>query len=324
VTPGSLRLGTRGSALALAQAALAEAALAAAASAGGAPQLKVERVVITTTGDRRVASEGDPIAPKGDGPGIALEGDARGIFVREIEEALLSRAVDVAVHSLKDLPVDLPPGLVLAGVLERGDPRDAFCSRDGRTLDELPAGASVATGSPRRAAQLGRIWGHLVFVPIRGNVDTRLRKVREGAADGVVLARAGLVRLGLAGAITELIPLEVCLPAPGQGAIGLEARESDAGIAGLLARVTHPPTLAAVLAERAFLRRLGGGCRAPVAALGVGAEGGKLVLHGFVADPAGARFAASSAEGPAADAEALGVRLAERLLDEGAAEFMPG
>ena len=315
MTASVIRVGTRGSALALAQAALAEAALAeavlrAAAAPAAAPELTIERVVITTTGDSEQS--------------IPLEGAAapQGIFVREIEQALLAGSIDVAVHSLKDLPVDLPPGLVFAGVLPREDPRDAFCSRDGRTLDEMPPGARVGTGSSRRAAQLRRVWGHLAFVPIRGNVDTRLRKVREGAVDGVVLARAGLVRLGLVSAITELIPLEVCLPAPGQGAIGLEARESDAGTVGLLARLSHPPTLAAVLAERAFLRRLGGGCRAPVAALGV-ADGGKLVLHGFVGDPGGVVFAASSVEGLPAAAEALGVRLAERLLAEGAAEFMP-
>ncbi len=297
-----IRLGTRGSPLALAQAVLTEATLHAAD-----PGVIVERVVIKTTGDRQ-SETGAPEAGKG-------------VFVKEIEEALLADRVDVAVHSAKDLPVDVPAGLVLAAVLPREDPRDAFCSRDGRTLDELPAGAKVGTGSPRRAAQLRRLYPHLAFVPIRGNVDTRLRKMREGEVDGAVLARAGLVRLGLATAITELLPAEVCLSAPGQGAVGLEARLADAATRAVLARVNDAPAFAAVTAERAFLRRLGGGCKTPIAALAV-AEGDDLKLHGYIGEEEGARFVAGSAIAPAGDAEVLGVHLAERLLGEGAQELL--
>lgn len=303
MTGARLRLGTRGSALALAQAALVEGALAAAR-----PGLAVERIVIRTTGDRQ--PESGPPAP------------GKGVFVKEIEEALLANTIDVAVHSLKDLPVEAVPRLVLAAVLPRGDVRDAFCSRDGRTLDELGAGARVATGSLRRVTQLRRAYPLVEFVPIRGNVDTRLRRVREGAADGAILARAGLVRLGLEAAVTELIPAELCLPAPGQGAIGCEACADDGETLGLLRLIDDPPTFASVEAERAFLRRLGGGCRTPIAAWGSPGPGDTIVLHGFVGNPAGPEFVASSVTGPAAAAEELGTRLADRLLAEGAAAFL--
>ena len=297
-----IRIGTRGSPLALVQATLAEAALVRAE-----PGLKPERVIIRTTGDRQ-SETGAPEAGKG-------------VFVKEIEDALLAATIDVAVHSLKDLPADLLPGLVLAAVLPREDPRDAFCSRDGRTLDELPAGSKIATGSPRRAAQLRRLYPQFEYVSIRGNVDTRLRKIRGGEADGAVLARAGLARLGLTAAITELIPAEVCLCAPGQGAIGLEARADDAATLARLAKVNDKPTAAAVTAERAFLRRLGGGCRTPIAALAL-PGGASLKLMGYVGAVEGALFIAGSATAPATDAEALGIRLAEKLLGEGAAELL--
>jgi hydroxymethylbilane synthase len=230
--------------------------------------------------------------------------------------------VDVAVHSLKDLPADLAPGLGLAAVLPRADVRDAFCSRDGRTLDELPDGAKVATGSPRRESQLRRLWGRLSFVPIRGNVETRLRKVRDGEADGTILARAGLVRLGLEAAVTEIIPVAVCLPAPGQGAVGCEARSDDRATLDLLARIDHAETMLSVAAERAFLRRLGGGCRTPIAAWGQPGPAGGMTLHGFVGEAGGVRFFASSVTGRGVEAEALGVRLADRLIADGAAALL--
>ncbi|MEK7474967.1 MAG: hydroxymethylbilane synthase [Candidatus Coatesbacteria bacterium] len=303
-----LRLGTRGSPLALAQATLVERTLAAAH-----PGLVVERIVIRTTGDR--APQTGSLETGGPMPG-------KGVFVKEIQEALLAQVVDVAVHSLKDLPVEPVPGLTLAAVLPREDVRDAFCSRDGRTLDELEPGARVATGSLRRETQLRRAYPHFAFVPIRGNVDTRLRKVREGQAEGTILARAGLVRLGLEAAVTELIPAAVCLPAPGQGAIGCEVRSDDRVTGDVIRCLDHPATMTAVVAERAFLRRLGGGCRTPIAAWGQPEPKGTITLHGFVGNPRGPEFLASSVTGPATGAEALGTRLAERFLAEGAAAFL--
>ncbi len=299
---GKIRIATRGSALAQAQAGLTEAALRSLD-----PGIAVERVVIRTTGDRQSES-GTPEAGKG-------------VFVKEIQEALLNGTADIAVHSLKDLPTDDTAGLRLAATLPREDVRDAWCSRDGRILDELPAGSTVATGSPRREAQLRRLHPNLRYVPIRGNVDTRLRKIREGEADGVILARAGLARLGLLPSVTELIPVEVCLPAPGQGAIGLECREGDDVVAGILDAVGHRETFRSVAAERAFLKALGGGCRTPIAAWGK-PEGDQLTLFGFVSDPTGARFLASALTGPAAEPESLGDQLAERFLDQGAGTLL--
>lgn len=297
-----IRLGTRGSALALAQAEMTRAALVAVA-----PDLEIERVVIKTTGDRQSET------------GVVESG--KGVFVKEIEEALLTGTVDIAVHSTKDLPTELAPGLALTAMLPRADVRDVFCSRDGKILDEMPAGARVATGSPRRAAQLRRLYPDLAYVPIRGNVDTRLRKIREGEADGVVLARAGLVRLGLEASITEIIPIPVCLPAPGQGAVGLESRADDRKIAMLLQRVNHPETLLAVRAERRLLLKLGGGCLTPIAAYGVITDG-SLHLLGFVGSAEGAIFVQGGVTAPAADPEAAGDRLAEELLTKGARELL--
>lgn len=298
----TIRIATRGSALALAQATLTEAALKAAD-----PGIGTERVIIKTTGDRQ-SETGAPEAGKG-------------VFVKEIQDAVLKGAADLAVHSLKDLPVEETPGLRLVATLEREDVRDAFCGRDGRTLDELPDGAKIATGSPRRAAQLKRLHARHHYVPIRGNVDTRLRKIREGEADGVILARAGLARLGLLAAVTELIPVAVCLPAPGQGAVGLECRDGDEVTSALLDLINHPETLASVTAERAFLKGLGGGCRTPIAAWGKIA-GGTIELFGFASDPEGKKFIASALTGPADEAEILGEQLAERFLDQGAGTLL--
>jgi hydroxymethylbilane synthase len=214
-------------------------------------------------------------------------------------------------------------GLTLAAALPREDVRDAFCGRSGRTLDELPDGSSIATGSPRRIAQLRRLHRRHAFVPIRGNVDTRLKKIHAGEADGVILARAGLARLGLLHAVTELLPVEVCLPAPGQGAIGLECREDDHRTRGLLNAVNDPSTMDAILAERAFLRGLGGGCRTPIAAYGKIA-GDRLDLFGFAGDPGGDRFIASAGSGPRREAESIGRRLAGEFLAKGAGKLVTG
>lgn len=271
------------------------------------PQLACDTVVIKTTGDRQSAE------------GIANPG--KGIFVKEIEEALVAGAIDIAVHSVKDLPTVVPEGLALAAVLPREDVRDAFCAREHRTLGELAAGARVATGSPRREAQLRRLYGHLEFVPIRGNVGTRLAKVRNGEAEGTILARAGLLRLGLESAITEILPLLTCLPAPGQGAIGAQARTADEETLALLARVHHADSGLAVTAERDFLARLGGGCRTPIAAYAL-VEGDDMCLHGFVGETPGPRFVQGVVRGSSREPVTLAAKLAQQLKSEGAAELL--
>ncbi len=297
-----IRIGTRGSKLALAQSSMVQAVLARAC-----PESEFETVVISTAGDRQAADGDQP-------PGA-------GVFVKEIEGKLLAGEIDLAVHSLKDMPVSPPAGLVLAAVLEREDVREAFVSRDGVALARLPAGGRVGTGSPRRRAQLLRFRPDLNFVPIRGNVDTRLRKVREGAADGAVLALAGLRRLGLTEVVTEIIPLERCLPAPGQGAVVCQVRAGEAAILELAGRINHTASSRAVEAERAFLAGLGGGCRTPIAAYAQ-ERAGVLELRGLAGDADGRRFVEGALSGPPADAAGLGGRLARELLARGAGELL--
>ncbi|NHC14884.1 hydroxymethylbilane synthase [Motilibacter sp. E257] len=300
-----MRLGTRRSALALAQSGHVADAVRAATGRD------VELVEVTTLGD--VSREAL----------TALGGT--GVFVSALRESLLAGEVDFAVHSLKDLPTAAPDGIALAAVPVREDPRDALVARDGLTLGELPAGSRVGTGSPRRAAQLAALGLGLETVPIRGNVDTRLRLVTDAQVDAVVLARAGLSRLGRLDAVTETLdPLQM-LPAPGQGALAVECRADDAATAALLAVLDDPVTRAAVLAERALLAALEAGCAAPVGALGEVAEGDdgpEVYLRGVVAAPDGAAVRLS-ATGSLADAEALGRRLAADLFEAGAAELMP-
>ena len=296
-----VRIGTRGSKLALAQSYMVQSALSRAC-----PEAEFETVVISTAGDRQ-AADGD--LPAG-----------TGVFVKEIEEKLLGGEIDLAVHSLKDMPVSPPAGLILAAVLVREDAREAFVSRDGRTLAELPSGARVGTGSPRRRAQLLRFRPDLSLIPIRGNVDTRLRKVREGLADGTVLALAGLRRLGLEESVTEIIPLDKCLPAPGQGAVVCQVRTGEAVLIELAGRINHEASARAVRAERAFLQGLGGGCRAPIAAY-ASEETGILKLSGLAGDADGRRFVEGALCGPPADAAGLGDRLARELLARGAGEL---
>lgn len=274
------------------------------------PDLEPEVREVRTEGDRRAS---DPLSRIG----------GRGVFVKELEAALLGGEADLAVHSLKDVPAELAPGLTLAAIPERGDPRDALVSRDGAGLAALPPGARVGTGSARRAVQLRALRPDLEPVDIRGNVDTRLRKVDEGQFDAVVLAAAGLERLGLLDRAAELFPPDVMLPAVGQGALAIEARADDAEILALLPAVDHRETRLACQAERAFLRRLGGGCRLPFGALAE-VEGETARARGFVSDIEGTRLFHAEVSGPAAEAEALGVRLAERLLEQGAAELVVG
>jgi hydroxymethylbilane synthase len=307
----TLRLGTRRSALALAQSrAVAEAITA---SSGR----EVELVEITTYGD----TSREPLAQIG----------GTGVFVNALRDALLDRRVDLAVHSLKDLPTTAAPGIALAAVPPREDPRDVLVARDGLALAELPSGARIGTGSPRRAAQLRALGLGLEVVPIRGNVDTRLRKVADGEVDAVVLARAGLARLGRLDAVTEVIdPLQM-LPAPGQGALAVECRSEETAdqasseLLDLLAGLDDPATRAAVTAERSLLSTLEAGCSAPVGAFGEAVEGeqeSELYLRAVVAAADGSVSVRMSTTGPLGEAESLGRALATEMLAEGAAGLM--
>jgi hydroxymethylbilane synthase len=306
----ALRLGTRASALATAQSQTI---------ADRVTQLtgrQVELVPITTHGDVSTA----PLASMGD----------VGVFVNALREALLAGEIAFAVHSLKDLPTADPTGLVLAAVPQREDPRDALVARDGLTLGELPPGSRVGTGSPRRAAQLRALGFGLEVVEIRGNVDTRLRKVIDGELDGVILARAGLVRLGRAGEITETLDPIQMLPAPGQGALAVECRDPDtdaaaADVFAALRGLDDPWTRAVVAAERSLLATLEAGCSAPVGALGEAIEGDpesgeedELYLRAIVLTHDGEAAVKLSTTGPLVEAEMLGRKLAAEMLADGA------
>jgi len=243
----------------------------------------------------------------------------KGVFVKEVQEALLGGEVDIAVHSFKDLPTEPNPGLTLACITRRLDPRDALVSREGLSLDRLPPGARVGTSSPRRSAQLKAFRPDLALVEMRGNLDTRLRKVASGMVETAVVAAAGLLRLGWGDRISQFIPPEICLPSVGQGALAVEMREGDEELAEMLAGLDHPPTRLAITAERAFLEALGGGCHYPIAALGEMA-GQRLLLQGLVASPTGERVLRDRAEGE--DPEATGRALARKLLTQGAGEIL--
>jgi hydroxymethylbilane synthase len=303
---GALRLGTRGSALALAQAGGVAKALR--EVTGG----EVELVEVATAGDvSRAAVE-------------QLGGT--GVFVSELRDRLLAGDLDLAVHSLKDLPTAPAPGLVVAAVPGREDPRDVLVARERRTLSELPSGARVGTGAPRRAAQLRALGLGLEVVPIRGNVDTRLRKVAAGEVDAVVLARAGLARLGRLDEATEVLDPMLLLPAPGQGALAVECRADAPELAAAIGALDDPAARAAVLAERSLLAALEAGCTAPVGAHAVLAEAEdgtyEIYLRAAVTAVDGSADLRLSATGPVDQAEAIGRRLAADLLDAGAAEVM--
>ncbi len=293
-----LRLGTRGSALALWQAHHVAGLLR--GQHGG---LEIELVLIRTEGDRVTDR------PFGDMPG-------RGFFVKEIEDALLSRRADLAVHSLKDMPTDQPPGLRIAATLARHDPRDALLSVEGWELGEVPRGALVATGSPRRRSQILHARPDLRMSMVRGNVDTRVRKLREGQFSAMVLALAGIERLGVRDVPSRPIATDVCLPAVGQGVVAIEVREDDARARRFVEPLTDAASRVAVRAERAFLARLGGGCLAPATAHARALEG-RLVVEAMVGDPDGTRLLRRRVEGDPDRAEALGEALAVRLHEEG-------
>ncbi len=302
----TLRVGTRGSKLALWQADHVVARLRA-----GHAGLRVERVIVRTLGDKR---------PEG---ALAEIGE-RGIFTREIEDALRKGSIDLAVHSLKDLPTRIAEGLELGAVLVREDPRDALLSRLAPRLRALPEGARIGTSSLRRRAQLLALRADLKVLDLRGNVPTRLQKLERGECDAIVLARAGLLRLGLEGRIAEVFEPETLLPAVGQGAIGVQIRVGEPRVAGLVAALDHEPTRLATAAERALLARLEGGCQVPVAALGTLA-GRRLTLRGLVADVEGREVVRDSEArdvGGEAEARALGEALGERLLRQGGAPIL--
>ncbi|NJC81027.1 hydroxymethylbilane synthase [Planosporangium mesophilum] len=312
---GKLRLGTRGSALAMAQSGLVAAAVRAKTGR------EVELVEISTAGDRSSA----PIANLG-----------VGVFVSALRDALAAKEIDFAVHSYKDLPTSAQEGpgprgsttprtfgdgLCIAAVPPREDPRDALVARDGLTLTELSEGARIGTGAIRRIAQIAALGRNLKCVPIRGNVDTRLRKVAQGELDGVILARAGLSRLGRAAEATEILDPMLMLPAPAQGALAVECREDDDELIELLAALDDPGTRAAVTAERALLAQLEAGCSAPVAALAEIAEGDsglEIYLRGAVFSPDGRFGVRLSRTGTLAEAGQVGRLLATDLLAEGA------
>jgi len=293
-----LRLGSRGSPLALWQAHHVAARLGTAW-----PGLAVDITIIKTEGDQRT-----------DMPLTASFG--KGVFVKEIEDALLGGTIDLAVHSLKDLPTETPAGLVLAAIPSRHDARDALVSRSGRALADLPQNALVATGSPRRRCQLLHARGDLRFTLVRGNVDTRLRKLDEGQFDALILAVAGIERLELTQAPYTPIPYSLCLPAPGQGALAIEIRAEDAATRRLVSPLNDPQTASCVAAERGFLAALGAGCLAPAGALAT-VVGDTLLLEAMVGYPDGRSQERDRIEGVPGDAETLGAALARRLLDAG-------
>jgi len=298
-----IRIGTRGSQLALWQAKWVSRAIQEAE-----PALDVELVEIKTRGDKILDV---PLAKVG----------GKGLFVKEIEEALLDGRIDVAVHSMKDMPAQIPDGLCIGAVPKREAPQDVLIARSVDRLSELPKGARIGTGSLRRGAQLRFLRPDVAICPLRGNLDTRLKKLETEGLDAIVLAAAGVRRLGLAERITEILDEEIMLPAVGQGALCIEIRENDPRIRDRISRLDDPETRTVVDGERAFLARLEGGCQVPIAAHGRLVVG-RLFLTGLVADVDGSRLLKDTAEGAPESAAALGRRLAEALLALGAREIL--
>jgi len=301
--PRDIKIGTRGSVLALAQAGWVAAQIS-----GRHPACRVELVIIKTTGDK---IQDVPLAQIG----------GKGLFIKEIEEALLSGQVDLAVHSLKDMPTEMPAGLMLAAVPPREDCRDAFISSRYAALAEIPPGGRIGTGSLRRRVQLLHRRPDLEVAPLRGNVDTRLKKMKALGLDAIILAAAGLNRLGLGHLARTCVPESEMVPAVGQGALGLEVRTQDHDLQEILAFLDDPPTRLAVTAERAFLARLEGGCVVPVAALGR-LTGDTLHLEALISDLEGRRLLKDQRSGPGAAAAGLGTDLAEALLAQGGREIL--
>jgi hydroxymethylbilane synthase len=300
-----LRIGTRDSKLARLQTDMVVELLSAAH-----PAIEIEIVPVTTHGDKVLNK---PIADLG----------TRGVFVKELEEALLDDSVDLVVHSLKDLPTDLPSGLKLAAVLQREDPRDVFLSRLDYTLADLPAGSKVATSSRRRSAQLKALRPDLEFVDVRGNIPTRLTKLDQGQCDAMVLAAAGLLRLNVADRVSQwLDPHTESTPAVGQGALAIECREDDEHTLSIVEAINDAEVFVQVQAERAFLDTLGGGCSVPIGALCTRGTSGYLMLIGCIASLDGTKIFRESAESPGDEAQELGRHLAKRMASGPAGEVL--
>jgi len=294
-----LRLGTRKSKLALWQANFVKEKLEALGC-------KVELVPITTTGDKILDA---PLAKIG----------GKGLFVKEIENALLAGEIDLAVHSLKDVPITIPEGLTLSAITEREEPYDVLISRNGKKLEELPSGAVVGTSSLRRQVQIKRRRRDLRVEILRGNVDTRLRKLKEGLYDAIVLAYAGAKRMGFSGEISQV--LEDFIPAVGQGSLAIETRAEDERVINFVKGLNHEESWLRAVCERAFLRELQGGCQVPIGAY-AWIEGDRIKIKGFISDLEGERFLEGYEEGSLQEAEGVGKRLAQRLLREGGEEIL--
>jgi hydroxymethylbilane synthase len=301
--PSELKIGTRGSQLALFQANWVKDRLVQAR-----PDLKITLVKIKTTGDK---IQDAPLAKIG----------GKGLFVKEIEEALLQKRADLAVHSVKDVPTEFPRGLHLSVITKREDPRDVLISKDSKPLKDLPKGAKIGTSSLRRQAQLLHFRSDFELIPLRGNLDTRLKKLKTMNLDAIILALAGVKRLGFEEKITEIIPPEVSLPAIGQGALGIETRMADQEVESQIEFLNDRDSSTAISAERAFLDKLEGGCQVPIAAF-ARIVGTTLQIDGLVGTIDGKRLIRHHVEGPVEKAESLGVELAEILLDEGAKEIL--
>lgn len=301
--PSELKIGTRGSQLALFQANWVKDRLVQAH-----PDLRVTLIKIKTTGDK---IQDAPLAKIG----------GKGLFVKEIEEALLKKRTDLAVHSIKDVPTEFPEGLHLSVITKREDPRDVLISKDGKPLKDLPKGAKIGTSSLRRQAQLLHFRSDFELIPLRGNLDTRLKKLKSMNLDAIVLALAGVKRLGFDEKITEIIPPEVSLPAIGQGALGIETRMADQEVESQIRFLNDRDSSIAINAERAFLKKLEGGCQVPIAAF-ARIVGTTLHIDGLVGTMDGKRLIRHHVAGPIERAESLGVELAEILLGQGAKEIL--
>jgi len=295
-----LRIATRGSQLALWQAEYVKARLEAAHE-----NLQVELNIMKTRGDKILDV---PLAKVG----------GKGLFVKELETALLEKRADIAVHSMKDVPMEFPEGLGLAVICEREQPTDAFVSNDFSSFDSLPQGACVGTSSLRRQCHIRALRPDIKIDFLRGNVNTRLAKLDAGQFDAIILASAGLIRLGMGERITEQLSIEQSLPAAGQGAVGVECRVDDEETQALLSVLHHEDTSICVTAERAMNRHLNGGCQVPIAGFAVLEEGGQVFLQGMVANPDGDEMLRAELRGPIAEAEQIGIRVADDLLSQGA------
>lgn len=299
----SIAMGTRGSKLALKQANWVASNLKQLY-----PQLKIETKIIKTKGDKILNS---PLSKIG----------TKGLFVKELEDALLNREIDLAVHSMKDVPTDLPKGLIIGAITERIDVRDALISKGNHKLNELASGSLIGTSSLRRKAQLLAFRSDLEIVDLRGNLNTRLKKLEQNELNAIVIAVAGLIRLGLKDKITQILPIDISLPAAGQGALGIEIRKDDDEIKELISNLDKPHSHIAIKAERSFLSELGGGCQIPIGVLGT-IEGEILNLKGVIASVDGKKLIRSEIKGPNDAPERIGKELAKKVIELGAREIL--